>query len=204
MCAIGLFKRLKRLARLDAPRPEEPSRDLGDFIEAGSSPEVSGAGAGADGGAAGLEQLKGLQAAGLIDAETLEMIESSITNASAQLDGLHTSGLMSDELYAQAMASMNAATSGSGPSIDAAELELLQRGEPAPATVLTAPDPTGGPDARLKLKIEVHPAAGSPYPADCTIAAVHGRDLKVGDFLRVKVDPADPRRVAIDSTGFGI
>lgn len=204
MCAIGLFDRIKRLGRLDAQQAEEPNRDLGDFIEPGSSPEVTGTGVGAVGGAAGLEQLKGLQAAGLIDAGTLEMIESSMANASAQIEGLHASGVMSDELYAQAMASMTAASSGSSPSFDAAELELLQHGEPAPATVLTAPELTGGPEARLKLKIEVHPTAGDPYPVDCTVAAAHGGDLKVGDFLHVKVDPADPKRVAIDSTGFGI
>jgi hypothetical protein len=117
------------------------------------------------GGAAGLGQLKELHASGLIDTDTFNMIEATMTNASAQLEQLHASGVMSDEVYAQAMASRSAATSGSGPSVDAAELELLQHGESAP----------------------------SPPPGD----------LKVGDFLPVKVDPADPWHVAIDWTTFG-
>jgi hypothetical protein len=159
---------------------------------------------GVPGGAAGLEQLKGLQAAGLIDPETLNMIEATMANATAELDRLHASGAMSDEIYAQAMASMSAATSGAGPAVDAAELDLLQHGESAPASVLTMPEPTDQADARLLMTLEVHPTVGPPYPVDCTIAAAHPSGaLKVGDFLRVKVDPDDPKRVAIDWTGFG-
>jgi hypothetical protein len=200
---MGLFDRIKALARLDAAPTEEPSRELGDLIEPGSV-EVSGMSAGGAGGAAGLDQLKELQTAGLIDADTLKTIESTMVDATAQLEQLHASGMMSDEVYAQAMASMAAATSGSGAPVDAAELHLLQHGESAAATVLAGPDPTDPPCTRLGMKLEVHPAAGSPYPVDCTIAARHpGGDLKVGDFLRVKVDPEDPMRVAVDWTGFG-
>jgi len=198
---MGLFDWMKQRARLDAPQTEEPSRELGDFIEPGSAPEVSGMPAG---GAAGLEQLKGLRASGLIDTDTFNLIEATMANPTAELDRLHASGVMSDEIYAQAMASMPAATSGSSPSVDAANLELLQHGESAPATILAIPEPTDKADAPLPITLEVHPAGGSPYPVDCTIAAVHpGGDLKVGDFLPVKVDPADPKRVAIDWTAFG-
>jgi hypothetical protein len=157
--------------------------------------------AGGAGGAAGLAQLKELQAAGLIDADTLSMIESTMTNATAQLEQLHASGMMSDEVYAQAMASMAAATSGSGSAVDAGELELLQRGESAPATVLALPKPIDEANSRLLIKLEVHPATGSPYEVDCAVAAAHpAAKLKVGDFLQVKVDPADRKRVAIDPT----
>lgn len=160
---------------------------------------------GSVGGAASLEQLKGLRASGLIDTDTFDLIEATMTNATAELDRLHASGAMSDEIYAQAMASMPAATSGSSPSFDAADLELLQHGELATATVLTMPKQIDKADARLLITLEVHPTGGSPYQADCTIAAVNpGGDLKVGDFLRVKFDPDDPRRVAIDWTAFGI
>jgi len=159
---------------------------------------------GAVGGAAGFEQLKGLQAAGLIDAETLKMIEATMANPTAELDRLHASGLMSDEIYAQAMASVTAATSAAGPSLDAAELELLQNGESAPATILAVPAPTDQANARPLIKLEVHPASGPPYPVDCAIASVPpGADPKVGDFLQVRVDSKDPMRVAIDWTGFG-
>jgi hypothetical protein len=201
---IGLFARIKLLARLDTPQAEAPSRELGDFVEPGSAPEIPGMPPGAAGGAASLEQLKGLRASGLIDTDTFNLIEATMTNPTAEIDRLHASGVMSDEIYAQAMASMSAATSGSSPSVDAAELELLQRGESATATVLTTPKPIDEADARLLMTLEVHPAAGSPYPADCTLAAVSpAGDLKVGDFLRVKVDPNDPKQVAVDWGAFG-
>ena len=154
---------------------------------------------GAAGGAASLDQLKELHAAGLIDADTFDLIETTMTNATAELDRLHASGVMSDEVYAQAIASMAGTTAGSGPSIDAGELELLQHGESAPATVLTLPKPIDDANARLLMRLEVHPAVGSPYEVDCTVAAAHpAGELKVGDFLQVKVDPADPKHVAID------
>jgi hypothetical protein len=177
---------------------------LGDIVEPGSSLEVSGMPPGSVGGAASLEQLKGLRASGLIDADTFDLIEATMKNPTAELDRLHASGAMSDEIYAQAMASMPAATSGSSPSIDAAELELLRHGESATATVLAMPEQIDWADARLPITLEVHPAAGSPYPAECTVAAVDpAGDLKVGDFLRVKIDPEDPKRVAIDWAAFG-
>jgi hypothetical protein len=189
--------------RLDASQTEEPSRELGDLIEPGSSVEVSGIPSSA-GGAAGLEQLKGLRDSGLIDAEAVDLIAATMTNPTAELDRLHASGVISDEIYAQACASMPAATSGSGPAADAADLDLLQHGESATATVLALPAPSGEADARLLMRLEVHPAAGAPYEVGCTVATVHlGGELKAGDFLRVKVDPEDPKRVAIDWTAFG-
>jgi hypothetical protein len=54
------------------------------------------------------------------------------------------------------------------------------------------------------MKLEVHPATGSPYETECSVAATHpAAALKVGDFVQVKVDPADPQRVAIDWSGAG-
>jgi Zn-dependent protease len=88
------------------------------------------------------------------------VIESTMTNATAQLEQLHASGMMSDEVYAQAMASMAAATPGSGSAVDAGELELLQHGESAPATVLALPKPIDEANSRLLIKLEVHPATG--------------------------------------------
>lgn len=161
--------------------------------------------AGATSGATSLEQLKGLHASGLIDTDTFDLIEATMTNATAELDRLHASGVMSDEIYAQAIASMTAATSGSSASVDATELDLLMRGESATATVLALGQPADQAGARLLTTLEVHPATGSAYTADCTVAAVHlGDELKVGDFLRVKVDPNDPKQVAIDWPSFGI
>jgi hypothetical protein len=167
-----------RLAREGAVSEGEGRAEAGDFVEPGSAPDLAAMPAAATGGAAHLEQMKGLRDAGLIDAETFELIERSLANAPA-------------------------GAFGAG-SFDAAEMQLLQHGEPAAATVLTVPAPADEAGARLALKLEVHPAAGSPYPADCTIPALHpGAELKVGDFLRVKVDPGDPGRVAVDWAGFG-
>jgi Short C-terminal domain len=181
---------------------EEAGPEPGDFVEPGSVPDSSPLPPGFTGGAASLEQLRGLHASGLIDAETFALIEASMTNATAELDRLHASGVMSDEVYAQAKASMPAA---SDPSAEAAELELLQRGESAPATVLTVQEADGEAGARLLTELEVHPATGAPYPASCAIAAGRLRsEPKPGDFLRVRIDRDDPTRVAIDWPAFGV
>jgi hypothetical protein len=203
---MGLFDRIKLLGRLDSAQAEEPSLELGDLVEPGSTVEVSGTPAlGSTGGAAGLDQLQELRAAGLIDADTLDLIETTMSNATAELDRLHASGVMSDEIYAQAMASMSAATSGSAASIDAGELELLQHGESAPATVLALRKPIDEANPRPPMTLEVHPAIGPPYEVECAVVAAHpAGELKVGDFLRVKVDPDDPKHVVIDWTAFGI
>ena len=125
-----------------------------------------------------------------------------MANPTAELDRLHASGVISDEAYAQAIASMPAHSAG-GNSIDATELDLLQRGESATATVLSA-QPATQADGRLTLKLEVHPMDRGPYEIECTIPAVHpGREPKVGDFLPVAIDPDDPRRVAVNWTAFG-
>src|SRR4051794_28669011 len=126
--------------RLAAQQREEPDHELGDFVEPGSV-DVPGATQGLTGAGAGLEQLEALRASGLIGAETFAQIEATMANPTAELDRLHASGVMSDEIYAQAMASMSAVTSASSASVDAAELDLLQRGESATATVLSVSEP---------------------------------------------------------------
>ncbi len=144
-----------------------------------------------------------LRASGLLDADTFDLIETTMTNATAELARLHASGAMSDEIYAQAMASMPAATSASSPAVDAADLELLQRGETATATVRALPAPDDGTNARRRVTLEVHPTAGPSYEVECNLGVHPGGELEVGDFLRVKVDPQDPKRVAIDWNLFG-
>jgi hypothetical protein len=171
-------------------------------VSAAPPAEVSAPPAGTGGGEATVEQLKGLVAAGYIDAKTFDQIETTMKNASAQLEQLHASGTISDEIYAQAMASMDASPGGANPGAD---LELLQNGESATASILALPEQAAVADGRATAKLEVHPATGSPYPVDCTIAAVPPNvDLRVGDFLRVKVDPRDPNRVTVDWTAFGL
>lgn len=181
---------------------EDASPEPGDFVESGSVPDASALPPGVAGGAASLEHLKGLHASGLIDTETFALIEATMANPTAQLDQLHASGAMSDEVYAQALASMPAATD---PAADAAEMELLQHGESAPATVLSLEQASDEVGAPLLITLEVHPAAGDPYTASCTLAAGRlGTEPKVGDFLRVRIDPNDPMRVAIDWPAFGV
>ena len=201
---MGLVDRVKRLVRLASTQAVEPSRELGDLIEPGSAAEVSGTSAqGSDGGAMSFEQLEGLRAAGLIDADSFDLIQKTMRNPTAELERLRAAGMMGDEIYAQARATMAAAISGSGSSIDAAELELLQRGESAPATILALAGSTKETNARFRITLEVHPAAGPAYEIECTLAVPHpGGELKVGDFLPVKIDPDDRARVAIDWSRF--
>jgi hypothetical protein len=172
---VGLFKRIKLLARLASTEGETSQREVGDLVEPGSTVDITGMAAlGSAGAASGVEQMKELHAAGLIDDETFKLIEAS---------------------WAQA------GVAGAA-SVDAGELELLQRGEAAPATVLRAPEPSEEAGGRTRLRLEVHPANGAPYEVDCAVAPHHpAAAMKAGDFLQVKVDPDDPQRVAVDWSG---
>jgi hypothetical protein len=172
---VGLLKRIKLLARLASTEGETSRRELGDLVEPGSTVDVAGMAAlGSADATSGVDQMKELHAAGLIDDQTFKLIEAS---------------------WAQA------GVAGAA-SLDAGELELLQRGEAAPATVLATPEPSEEAGGRTHLRLEVHPATGSSYEVDCSVAAHHpAATLKPGDFVQVKVDPADPQRVAVDWSG---
>src|SRR5204863_135431 len=87
--------------------------------------------------------------AAALAAAMVAAIESAMANATAQIEQLHASGMMSDEVYAQATQSMAAASSGAGAAVDAAEVELLRTGESAPATVLEPAQPIGESNPRL-------------------------------------------------------
>jgi hypothetical protein len=170
---------MKLLARLASSQGEPPRPELGDLVEPGSTPDFAAMAAlGSAGAASGVEQMKELHAAGLIDDETFKLIESSWAQAGA---------------------------AGYAPSIDAGELELLQRGDSAPATALAVAESTDESKGRLRLTLEVHPATGSSYEVECAALAAHpaAAGLKAGDLLQVRVDPADRRRVAIDWSGSG-
>lgn len=174
---MGLFKRIKLLARLASTQGEGPDREMGDLVEPGSTVDYTGlASLSSVGASTGLEQMKELHAAGLIDSDTFKLIETSWANAAA---------------------------AGYGASIDAGELELLQHGEPAPATVLAVREPAEEPNAQPRLTLEVHPVTGSPYEVDCKALAAHpaAAGLKPGDFLQVKIDPSDRQRVVVDWSG---
>lgn len=201
---MGLFSKIKQLFRPDQGQADEPGSNLGDLVEPGSIPAAEISALAAGDGAGGLDQLKGLEAAGLVDAGTLDQIESTMANATAQMERMHAAGMMTDEAYAQAMASISAATGASRPSIDGGELALLQNGDSAPATVLARPEASDAASGKQPLKLEVHPTGRPAYEVDCDLPATHpAAKSKVGDFVQVKIDPADPKRVAIDWAGFG-
>jgi hypothetical protein len=82
---------------------------------------------------------------------------------------------------------------------------LLATGEPAEAVILAAAD-TGVtvndcPQARLTL--EVRPEGRPPYRAEATmlVGRLQTGMLVPGTHARVKFDPADPSRVAVESLG---
>ena len=82
---------------------------------------------------------------------------------------------------------------------------LLATGEAAPAVILSAEDTgvTVNDSPRVRLTLEVRPAHAAPYRATATLLV--GR-LQVGMVapgmpVRVKFDPADPSRVAVESLG---
>jgi Flp pilus assembly protein TadB len=82
---------------------------------------------------------------------------------------------------------------------------LLANGEPAPACILSASDTgvTVNDSPQVRLRLEVRPEGRPPYEAETTLLV--GR-LQVGMLaprmpVRVKFDPADPSRVAVESLG---
>ena len=77
--------------------------------------------------------------------------------------------------------------------------KVLNRGEPARATVLaiSAPETRARP-SQVAMTLEIEPSAGPAYEV-CDRWAVSGTEpIAEGSELRVVVDPGDRRRVAID------
>jgi hypothetical protein len=80
--------------------------------------------------------------------------------------------------------------------------KLLSTGVPATATLLGVRE-TGvemGMDLVLKATLQVELPGIAPYQAECTtrVSRVHLGMLQPGRKLSVKVDPANPQKVAID------
>ena len=87
----------------------------------------------------------------------------------------------------------------------ARDRELLATGEAAPAVILAAEDTgvTVNDSPRVRLTLEVRPAHGAPYRATATmlVGRLQVGMLAPGMRARVKFDPADPNRVAVESLG---
>ena len=82
---------------------------------------------------------------------------------------------------------------------------LLATGEAAQAVILAAEDTgvTVNDSPRVRLTLEVRPAHGAPYRATATmlVGRLQVGMLAPGMHARVKFDPADPNRVAVESLG---
>lgn len=87
----------------------------------------------------------------------------------------------------------------------AGERALLAAGEPAQAVILAAHDTgvTVNDSPRVRLTLEIRPAQGAPYRATTTtlVGRLQVGMLVPGTPVRVKYDPADPSRVAVESFG---
>ena len=85
------------------------------------------------------------------------------------------------------------------------ERALLATGEAAPAVILSAEDTgvTVNDSPRVRLTLEVRPAGAAPYRAQTTMLVGRLQTAMVapGMPVRVKFDPAEPRRVAVEAFG---
>jgi hypothetical protein len=77
----------------------------------------------------------------------------------------------------------------------------MLEGEHAQATILKIWDSgtTGRDHVSIGLLLEVRPANRSAYQAQITLVDRRSRLLafRVGQIIRVQIDPADPRRITI-------
>jgi hypothetical protein len=153
--------------------------------------------------------------AGEIDEAGFQTIKANLLRPGEELERLHNSGQMNDEIYATAKA--NEARNAAGVRIgdvpaleeatsnldhamdDSDELDLQRRGTMATATVVALP--TADPADRFKMGMPLdvqHPEDDAVYRVDCVFPAARPVDLlEVGTTLPVKVDPDNPRHVAV-------
>jgi hypothetical protein len=163
----------------------------------------------------GLENYERMRDAGEIDEAGFQTIKANLLRPGEELERLHNSGQMSDEIYATAKT--NEARHAAGVRIghiptpeeaasnldhamdDSDELDLQRRGTMATATVVALP--TADPANRFKMGMPLDvkpPDDGDVYRVDCVFPAARPVDLlEVGTTLPVKVDPDNRRHVAV-------
>lgn len=85
--------------------------------------------------------------------------------------------------------------------------KLIERGLPATAVILNA-DPTGNtynsqPEIRLKLRVS--PPQGQPYETETemVINPIYAPQFQPGKSVKVKYDPEDRSKVAVEETENG-
>jgi hypothetical protein len=82
---------------------------------------------------------------------------------------------------------------------DRGEREIMKNGTPTKAVAKGFPEPVPGDRFAMQILLEVHPAdGGAPYDVQYVFPATRMKAaLSVGMELPVKVDPADPQRIAV-------
>jgi hypothetical protein len=162
----------------------------------------------------GLENAERMLAAGEIDEAGFQTIKSNILGPAERVERMHASGEMSDEIYARVKAQEARVAAGVRINLttpeqafanldhamdDSDELDLQRRGTMATATVVALP--TADPADRFKMEMPLDvqpPDGGVPYRVDCVFPAARPVDLlEVGTTVPVKVDPGNPRHVAV-------
>jgi hypothetical protein len=163
----------------------------------------------------GLENYERMRDAGEIDEAGFQTIKANLLRPGEELERLHNSGQMSDEIYATAKA--DEARHAAGVRIgniptpeeatanldhamdDSYELDLQRRGTKATATVVALPAPDPANRFKMGMPLDVQPPeGGAAYRVDCVFPAARPVDLlEVGTTLPVKVDPDNRRHVAV-------
>ncbi|HWH19678.1 MAG TPA: hypothetical protein VN671_04035, partial [Solirubrobacterales bacterium] len=163
----------------------------------------------------GLADAERMRDAGEVSEAAFQTMKANILRPHEELERLHNSGQMSDEIYATAIA--NERRFAAGVKIghiptpeeaaanlkhgmdDSAELDLQQRGTLTFATVVALPTPVAGDRFSMTMPLDVKsPEGGAEYRVDCTFPAARPiEDLAVGTVLPVKVDPERRQHVAV-------
>jgi hypothetical protein len=163
----------------------------------------------------GLEDAERMRDAGEVSEADFQTMKANILRPGEELERLHNSGQMSDEIYAKAIANQQRFAAGvkighiptpaeamsnlTHAMDDSFELDLQRRGTLTFATVVALPEPVAADRFSMRMPLDVKPPDdGAEYRVDCTFPAARPIDaLAVGTVLPVKVDPVDRRRVAV-------
>jgi hypothetical protein len=163
----------------------------------------------------GLEKYERMRDAGEIDEAGFQTIKANLLQPGEELERLHNSGQMNDEIYATAkgnlarhaagvrighVPALEEATSNLDHAMDDSdELDLQRRGTLTTATVVALPSADATNRFKMGMPLDVQPPEdGAVYRVDCVFPAARPIDLlEVGTTLPVKVDPDNPRHVAV-------
>lgn len=81
---------------------------------------------------------------------------------------------------------------------DRGEREILKNGTPAKAVAKGFTQPVPGDRFAMQIPLEVHPPSGEPYEVNYVFTAARMKAaITAGMEIPVKIDPADPQRIAV-------